>query len=315
MSGIQGFATGDERGAIRAFGGVLLGVAVLLILYRRLTVDAWGDLVIFLVLLAPTLFLLSTGIAGARALAGLPSVWQTAFTVFGLLLLPLTLYALLNLLDGDPGSNWNTVWIFATVAVVSFVAALMAGVRLGCLLGSIATVVAWLALWDEVLTDGLGADAGTLRGLLLVAAALLLAVAAGIAVRGWPEGGASDVITVAGLAAVGAGGLALADYQAAIVPVGLAEAETPSAIGSSTLWELELLAVSLALVVYGVRSVTRGPAYVGGFGLFAFIFVVGTDIGNPDRDGSLLGWPLVLLIAAVALLAASLLPGLRRPPA
>ena len=99
--GSAGFITGDERGGERALGGVLLGVAILVILYRRSIYEPWGDFAIFAVLLAPTAFLLGLGVLGGRAGGGLPTRWQTAYAVFGLVLLPLTLYAFLNLVGGD----------------------------------------------------------------------------------------------------------------------------------------------------------------------------------------------------------------------
>lgn len=312
MSGLRSFAFGDERNIVRALGSVLLAVSVLVILYRTSIFDPWGDLAVFLALAAPTLFLLGFGLLGGRERAGLPTGWQAAFTVVGLLLLPLALYAFLALVDGDADSNWNTIWIFGLVAIASLAVALVAGVRVGCLFAAVALLVVWLALWDELLTDGIGADAGTLRWLLLVAAGLLVLLALGLDLRGHPDGGASDVIAVAGITAVVAGALSVAGAGSVIISAALAEAEAPSEIGTSTFWEAELLVVSLALVLYGSHSATRGPTYFGGLGLIAFIFVVGADLDNPDRDGSLLGWPLLLLIATVLVFAWSAIPGRRR---
>ena len=248
MSGLRSFAFGDERNIVRALGSVLLAVSVLVILYRTSIFDPWGDLAVFLALAAPTLFLLGFGLLGGRERAGLPTGWQAAFTVVGLLLLPLALYAFLALVDGDADSNWNTIWIFGLVASASLAVALVAGVRVGCLFAAVALLVVWLALWDELLTDGIGADAGTLRWLLLAAAGLLVLLALGLDLRGHPDGGASDVIAVAGITAVVAGALSVAGAGSVIISAALAEAEAPSEIGTSTFWEAELLVVSLALV-------------------------------------------------------------------
>ena len=164
MEGIRGFFAGGERGAIRALGGIVLGVALLVILERRTaTLDPWGSLPIFLALLAPTAFLLGTGFLGGRATGGNPNGWQVVYTVFGLILLPLTLIAFLNWVGGDPNSSWNTAWIFALVAVAGFASAFYAGVRIGCLFGGLALIVVWLALWDEILSGGLTDDFGTTR--------------------------------------------------------------------------------------------------------------------------------------------------------
>ena len=135
-----------------------------------------------------------------------------------------------------------------------------------------------------------------MRWLLLAAAGLSVLLALGLDLRGHPDGGASDVIAVAGITAVVAGALSVAGAGSVIISAALAKAEAPSEIGTSTS-EAELLVVSLALVVYGSHSATRGPTYFGGLGLIAFIFVVGADLDNPDRDGITARWPLLLLIA------------------
>ncbi len=69
-----------------------------------------------------------------------------------------------------------------------------------------------------------------------------------------------------------------------------------------------LLVASLALVWVGSRVRARGMGYIGAIGLLAFVASVGTQIARLDSGRgsttSLAGWPLVLLIAGVACLAA-----------
>lgn len=310
---LGGVGNGDQGAPLRALGGLLLGVAILVILIRRtLTIDPWGDFVIFIVLLVPTVILYGAGYRGARARDGQPTVWQIVFTVFGTLLLVFTLFAFLNWVGGDADSNLNTAWIFAVVAIAAFAAALAAGVRFGCLLGALALLVVWFALWDELLDGGIAAHVTTTRWLLLIVAALLGALAAILASRQRPEGGSSDVLAVAGAAAVGAGAVSLGALNSTPVETIAGIAEPTSAIGSSTFWELEMLVVSLALVVYGSTASTRGPAYVGALGLVAFIPIVGVDAGHVNLDGSLWGWPVVLLVVALGLLAAGAIASNRR---
>ena len=93
----------------------------------------------------------------------------------------------------------------------------------------------------------------------------------------------SDIVTAAGVAAVAAGALTLVAAPQFISPVGFGG--SASAISTSTLWELELVLSSLALVAYGSQAPTRGPVYVGGFGLLAFTLIVGIDLDDPDHDG------------------------------
>ncbi len=59
------------------------------------------------------------------------------------------------------------------------------------------------------------------------------------------------------------------------------------------------------MVVAGSMLEKRGPVYVGSAGLLIFVVIVGTDLDNPDRDGSLAGWPLVLTVMAALAIAAS----------
>jgi hypothetical protein len=314
VDALNALLKGDQRGLARALGGVLFGIAILVIVIRRTSViDPWGDFPVFFVVAVATVALLGTGLLGGRAAGGLPTGWQIVYSVFGLLLLPVALYTFLNWIGGDTNSTLNAAWIFALVALASFATAIFAGVRAGCLFGAIALLVVWLTLWNELLDAGIGADIGTLRGLLLVAELLLVGLAGLLAMRSRPEGGAGDVVTVAGIAAVAAGAISLGALSSGLVPtVAGAAPTTGSSVSTSTFWELELVVVSLALVLFGARGPTRGPVYVGGFGLFGFTYLVGLDAGNPSRDGSLLGWPLILLIAAFAALAIGLLPALRR---
>jgi hypothetical protein len=73
-------------------------------------------------------------------------------------------------------------------------------------------------------------------------------------------------------------------------------------------WDLYLLVLSLALVWIGSRARLRGPAYVGGIGLLAFVISAGAQITRIEAGkaptADLLGWPLALLVVGVAGLAA-----------
>ena len=64
-----------------------------------------------------------------------------------------------------------------------------------------------------------------------------------------------------------------------------------------------------ALVAYAVYANQPGPAYLGAFVLVQFL--VGGAI-NFDKNGSLDGWPLALLIMGAVVLAATLRPRRRR---
>lgn len=294
----------EDGGGARALGGLLLGIGVLVVLFRRTGLDdPWGSLPVFLILFLTAVFLYGFGFWGAR-LRVRPLGWQTIFVVFGVLLIPFAAFAFIDWVGGNTNAPLNNAWVFLLTAVAAFAAALLAGVRVGCLLGGLALIVAWLALWSELLDNGL-ADIGTVRGLLVLIALILLVVAALVAIRGRPEGGGSDLITAAGVAAVLAGAISIGALAS---PFFFAA----PAVGTNLFWDIELFVAALALLLYGAVSGARGPTYVGALGLVAFVYVVGFDLDDKTPEGSLLGWPLILLLAAAGLLVASVVPALRR---
>jgi hypothetical protein len=323
MQGVRGiFETDDEgRLALRTLGGVLLGTALLLIFIRRSAFgDPWGDFALLLVLLAPCVFLYGAALLGYLSFPE-GRVWESTYAVFGILLIPLVLFQFVELVNGNTGAPLNTAWIFLVTAVAAVVATLIGNVRYGLLAASIALIFSWLGLWDEILSDGLVGDFGTFRGLLMIIAALLVAGAVGFymfdRVRGVAWG--SDIITGAGIAAVlGTGLISFTGFGD--VPVtpptptlgGGEVVETePSGASPSLFWDAVLLIVSLLLIAFGSRFTGRGPVYVGAIGLFLFIILVGLDLDADEPEGSILGWPLLLLILGLAAVVVSAIPGLR----
>jgi hypothetical protein len=302
---------GDERGGLRALAGLLFGIGMLLVLFRRSSfADPWGTGALFVCFLVPCAFLYGLGVFGGRAADGPASPWHTVYAVFGVLLVPWTLFLFVDWLGGSTDDPWNVAWIFALTGISGIAAAVVGRVRYGCLLGSISLLIAWLAAWDGFLDDGVAADIGTLRGLLVIAALILLAVAGFVAMRpGVPEGAASDVTTGAAIAAVAAGAISLGALPEALLFI------FPFfSFGGDTnvFWDTYLLIVSLGFVLFGASAGVRGPTYIGGFGLIAFIFIVGIDAGDESPEGSLLGWPLIVLVLALAAFAWSVLPALRQ---
>lgn len=303
----------DEGGGARALGGLLFATGILVLIVRRTQLaEPWGDAPVFLIVFATALFLYVTGFAGGR-LPAPTRAWQVAFVVFGILLLPLAGFTFLELIDGSTGAPLNAAWIFGATAAAAFAAALVAGVRVGCLLGALALLLTWLFVWDELLENGIDDDLSTLRWLMLGIAAILLVVGALIALRGRPERGGSDLITVAGLAAVYAAGIVSVSGQDTVF-VGATGIPVESSVDTSVFWDALLLVIALGLLVYASLGGVRGPGYVGAIGLVLFIAIVGFDLDDSSPAGKVVGWPLVLLLAAAALLVVSVLPALRRRP-
>ena len=323
MQTVRSIQAGDDdvRRALRMLGGLLLGVGALVLAFRRGSLDdPWGDFGLFLVVVIPAVLLYGGGLLAARA-SEARSAWHGVFLVFGLLFVYLSLNQFVDMVGGTPDSSLNTAWIFAVVAVLGAVAALGCGVRFGMLAAGVAFLISWLSVWDEVIGDGIASDAGTFRGLTILAA-IVLGLAA-LALH-WRLRGRNfnrpfvdehvaipaELVTAAGIAFVfGAGLLSLTGAIEQAIFGALAPFDGASAGGGfaepSLFWDLVLLAGALKLTALGAWLGVRGPVYVGAVGLAVFTFIVGLDLDDSSPSGSVVGWPLVLLLLAAAALAAS----------
>ena len=153
-------APDDTRDALRKMGGLLFGLGMLMVAFRK---DSdYSDFVLFLIYLVPAAFLYGEGVFTDRFTGGVRP-WQAVYSVLGLILVPFALGQLVELLDGE-FSGWNVVWIFAVTAGLAFYAGAVKGIRFHLLAGSIATIIAWSAFWDEILADGIARDFGIYRG-------------------------------------------------------------------------------------------------------------------------------------------------------
>lgn len=291
--------------ALRALGGLLLGIGGLVLLMRKSSLPGgWEDFPRFVIWLVPALLLYGGGIMAARATE--PKLWHSVWVVFGILFVYGTLLQFLTLIDGDAGAPLNTVWTLCVVAAVGAGAAVFARVQFGWLIAGIALAIAWLALWDEILENGIGDDAGTFRGLCMVAAVLLVALAWMLENRGREGAEAAELVTAAGLIfIVGAGLIGLQDLSSLFVPADVVT--TSSEAEPSLFWDVVLLGGSLLLIAAGALTAVRGTVYVGAVGILTFILLVGIDLDDETPEGKILGWPLILLLGAALAIAASLL--------
>jgi hypothetical protein len=304
------FKPDDTRDALRKLGGLLLGLGALMIYIRKgpfLTVNdnQWAAFPIFLVLAIPAAYLYGSILTRPRT-GGLRA-WQVVHSVFGVLLVPLALLQFVDLIGGNPSAALNLFWVFLVTAGLAFYAGGVVGVRVQILLGSIALIIAWTALWDELLSGGVSAHWGVYRGLLgLIAIALL---AGGLYLWRTNPGGddvaatatgpsgdlglwkASELLTGAGIAAVIGGALGITALGN-LNPLGTG---TPP-IETTNGWDILLLVVSLGLVALGSQIGVRGPVYVGAIGLVLFLVIAGLDLNStPPHPFNLGVWPWVLI--------------------
>jgi hypothetical protein len=306
------FTPDDTRDVLREIGGLLLGLAAAMIYIRKggfisVNPDQWADFPMFLVLAIPAVYLYG-GILTRPQSGGLRP-WQTVHSVFGLIFVALALGQLVDMLGGNPNADLNVFWIFAVTAACAFYAGFVGGVRVQILLGAIAVIISWTALWNKFLPDeGIMAHWGVYRGLLGLLSIGLLAAALYVwrtnpggdevaASATEPAGDlglwkASELLTGAGIAAVIACSLGITALGN-LNPLGTG---TPP-IQTSNLWDVLLLLVSLGLVGLGSQIGTRGPVYVGGIGLALFLVIVGLDLNEtPPHPFKFGAWPWILLI-------------------
>jgi hypothetical protein len=304
------FKPDDTRDALRKIGGLLLGLGAAMIYIRKgpfLTVNPsqWATFPMFLVLAIPAVYLY--GAILTRPRTGELRSWQLVHSVFGLFFVVLALAQFVDLIGGNPNASLNLFWIFLVTAGLAFYAGAVVGVRVQLLLGAIALIISWTALWDKLLSGGIGAHWGVFRGLLgLIAIGLL---AGGLylwrnnpggdevaATATGPSGElglwkASELLTGAGIAAVIACSLGITALGN-LNPLGTG---TPP-IETTNAWDVMLLIVSIGLVSIGSLIGVRGPVYIGAIGLVLFLVIAGLDLNSTPPHPFKLGvWPWVLL--------------------
>lgn len=204
--------------------------------------------------------------------------------------------------------------VLIAIAVLSFAFSLRNSSAACTLVGAIAAGLAgqaglgWLATPDSITP---------FRWLLL----------AEMAVFGVAAIGNRDRRPRHGVALVNAAGLAVLGIAATFLTLGWEQSFSQFYVGSGDAfsgvaaawldrdvvpwgWELLILAAGFGLIAYSSVDRQPGPAYLGILNLLAFTWLTAfrTD------PGSFFGWPLVLAVAAVFLLAIGLRPTTPAPP-
>jgi hypothetical protein len=286
----------DRGDWLRLIGGMMFAAGALVLLIRK--GSDWSDWAVFFALLIPAAVLLV--LAFLDRLPEQRRGWKSAFVVFGTILL---LVALLQFVKAAGGSarGLNLVWTFGLAGAVAVFTSFALRAPFQMLLGALFGLVAWLALWDKILTNPSGT---TVQWLLVVLAVIYFVVALALVRAGHAQG--SDLITAAGIAAIIAASLSLAGAAASITGAAATSSLSGNVPKPSQGWNLFLLVVSLLLIGFGSRGPTRGPSYVGALGLGAFIGLTGADLVHRiggGGGGGVAGWPLILLILGAVILA------------
>lgn len=290
-----------ERGPVLAAGGVLLAAAVGMLAIRL--ESSWGKGVHLIVELAA--FAVIFGLAWLSPLAERPLAYQATLAVTGLLMLVLVLFRLADVFGVDDAGNSGTlIWISAIFTAVAVLSAVRFDSVASAIFAGIGAVVFVVAVIDK-LFDPEGLTTFRWIFFLLTIAA---AAAAGALAQGPRPGFAVAAVDIAGLLLIVlAASFAANRIAAAFNPLSSGLGEGSPGFG----WKVVLIAGSLAVIAYAAMRRERGPGYVGAFALVTAIAVIAT----PRGDASILGWPLVLLLAAGAALALGLRQGTGSPPA
>ena len=298
------------RDLLRSMGGLLFASGGIALDIRKSATWGAGGRMLAVLVPAVVLYVLALDVLGERKRSGIAvgdaEPWQSVFMVFAVILNAIWLFLFFHWVHAH--GALVTFAVFLLTGLSAAYAAWRANVRFAGFLGALSLLIAWLALWDKILSHPSGT---TNRWLLIIVGVIFLAGSVWLARRGRRE--SSEVITVAGIAGVLGASLGV---FVTFVQLGLSQFSTAGGVTTSLgglnarqhfIWDLLLLLIVLALISYGARTRVRGPGYVGAIGFLIFLISVGDQLsvrlsgGSPS--GSVVGWPLVLLLVGAAALA------------
>lgn len=278
-----------------------IGLALFVLVVEIRMDDPWADGVLFLVAAVAAVVLLVLGLAAAEPDDGSPPA-ATALLVAGLFVAAIAIARLGNLLGGDDftAAGGTLTWVFGLFTLVAALCAQRTGSSVCVLIAALAAVAFVLEFVNWVF----GADdVDTFRVLLAIAFVVLFGAGASL-----PGRTGTMLVAAAGVTVI-------ASYYTVF---GIILIGDTGGLGWG--WELITLLEGLALAVYAATQLERGPGYLAFFVLL--LFGVSAALVTAEESGfvfegedpvaepsvSLVGWPLVLLIATVVAAVA----GLRR---
>jgi hypothetical protein len=291
-----------HRGDVIAAGAVPLSVFAFVIALRM---TQWGVGARFVVVgLVAGLILTMALLAPLEGDS--PRAYHSVLLIAGLLPLIVTLQLFAETIGANrPPGDGADVWTFGLEAGVAVAVARRVNSGICTLIAALAGAVAVEQFVSWVFQP---TGPGTFRAMLVV---LALGFAAGaVRLRDARRRHAVQLVNAAGLVT-----LVLALTFLAATLVRSAAPFVPAFYGALATaafgWKLYLLAVGLGLVAYAGVDREPGPAYIGVAVLGAFAVLVGLPVSG---RGSLVGWPLFLLIIGAAGLVIGLRPREPLPP-
>jgi hypothetical protein len=265
---------------ITALGGVFLASAVVMIQFRL--EDSWAHGTQLVVAALCCAFLFALALSSPNEEDGRPTVAQSALYVAGLVLLVVAAVRLGQVARGSdsPGKPGTVVWLAALYTLIASYPAVVRGSAVCALISALAFGVLTIEFVDWVDPGDLSDNASRwiLFGLMVLYG--LFAVV----LRSRRPRYAAQFVNAAMVAV-----FALAEVAGVIFVF----SEEGGRL--STWWELVMLLGSTAGIAYAIWTRERGPAWVGGTALVFALITVAVPAGS---GGSLVGWPLVLLILA-----------------
>jgi hypothetical protein len=290
------------RGDVVAAGAVVLTTLVWVVTVRF--ADAWGAGAHLAYAALACAFVSAMGVLSPVE-GDEPRAYQSVLYVASVALFIDVVAQLSRVLGADEVDGSGTAtWVLVAIAAFALTFAIRRNsavcTLLGSLAGGLAVIMAVEWIWSP---DGFATDRWVLLALMTVF---------GIAAIGQ-----RDRRPRHGVALIDAAGLAVLAIAASFIvaqglQVTIVGDETPAAPGVAWGWELLILAAGFGLVAYSSVDRQPGPAYFGVLNLIAFTAITSLEI---DADGAtLLGWPLVLALAAGFLLVIGLRPTTPAPP-
>lgn len=289
-----------HRGDVIAAGAVPLAVFALVVPLRMVQWPLGAQFGVVAVIAA---VLLAMGWL-AELESDEPRAYHSVLLISGLLTLvgALVLFAELLGATRPPGAG-GLAWAFALEGVVAVLCARRANSGACTLIAALAVAVAVEAFAEWAFhPHGLG----TFRALLI-----LLTVLCGGGVlrfRDHRRRHAVQLMNAGALLTVVLGASLLAIRLVFVHPLVLGPGGT---VAGGFGWKLWILAVGFGVIAYAGADREPGPAYFGVVLLFEFALLVGFPRG---ARGTLIGWPLFLLVIGLGLLTIGMRPRRELPP-